>query len=76
MTKEFETKPIKIGVQLFWVEVGCYKHVKVAIEKIEAEGMTVMSVTPLMDYDPLENDTALRAVIITVAAEARPLKDK
>lgn len=75
MLKKFETKPIKIGVQLFWVEIGCYKHVKVAIEKIEAEGHTVMSVMPLADYDAADGTFALRAVLITVAAEARPLKE-
>lgn len=74
MAKEFEVSPIKIGVQLFWVEVGCHKHVKVAIEKIEAEGHTVMSVMPMVDYDAADGITALRAVLVTVAAEARPLK--
>ena len=73
MRDEFEVRPVKIGVQLFWVEVECYKHVKAAIEKIEAGGMAVMSVTPLMDYDLSDDIVALRAVIITVAAEARPL---
>ncbi len=75
MAKEFETNPVKIGGHLFWVEVGCYKHVKAAIEKIEAVGMTVMAVTPLEDYDVADDVQGLRAVVITVAGEARPLKE-
>ncbi len=67
-------QPEVIGAQLFYVEVECHKHIVTAIEKIEKEGMAVIQVTPLVDYDVADGKTALRAVIITVAVEARPLK--
>lgn len=67
-------KPEVIGAQLFYAEVGCYKHIVAAIKKIEAEGMAVIQVTPLVDYDVADGQTSIRAVIITVAVEARPLK--
>ena len=69
-------RPRMIGEQLFYAEVSCYKHVASIIEKIEAEGMFVIDVIPLMDYDVADGVTGMRAVIIRVAAEARPLKGK
>lgn len=65
----------KVGVTTFFVEVGCYKHVRAAIQEIEANGMTVVNVVPLSDYD-MGGDQVymLRAVIIFVAGEARELK--
>ena len=71
-----EVRPEVIGAQLFYAEVECYKHVVAAIKKIEAEGMAVMSVTPLVAYDVADGVTTIRAVIITVAVEARPLTKK
>lgn len=67
-------RPRVIGGQLLYAEVSCYKHVVAIIEKIEAEGMTVIDVIPLMDYDAVDGVTSMRAVIVRVAAEARPLK--
>ena len=64
----------QIGMQLFYGEVGCYKHIKAAIKQVEAEGMCVIDVIPLLDYDPTDELTTLRAVILRVAAEARPLR--
>jgi len=70
-----KVEPEVIGAQLFYAEVSCYKHIVTAIKMIEAEGMTVMHVTPLVDYDVADGVTAVRAVIITVAVEARPLTE-
>lgn len=67
-------QPEVIGAQLFYAEVSCYRHIKAAIKKVEKEGMAVIQVTPLVDYDVADGKTALRAVILTVAVEARDLK--
>ncbi len=75
MTKD-EVEPEIIGTQLFYLEVACYKQIVAAIKKIEARGMTVMHVTPLSDYDVEDGVTAIRAVIITVAVEAKSFADE
>ncbi len=68
-------RPRVIGGQLFYAEVECYKHVAPIIEKIEFEGMAVIDVMPLVDYDVVDGVTSMRAVILRVAGEARPLKE-
>ena len=64
-----------IGAQVYFVEVGCYKHVRAAIMQIEAAAMTVLNVVPLIDYD-MGGDKVLmlRAALIFVAGDARPVK--
>lgn len=64
----------KIGTQLFYGTVECYKEIVADIREVESEGMSVINVIPLMDYSPDDDLTTLRAVILVVAVEARELR--